>query len=123
MEPPSKSDDKAPGNGLSLSSQRLHGPFHRLRSTTQTDEVAAQQSESLEVWGRPRQYSNIPQVQAYMGPLPATAAGVEFYSLPPPDTGTAPGHVRWTGPRPGVVIQDEFAKIKVQITQQIQILG
>ena len=97
---------------------KAYGPFHRLRSTTQTDDVAQQQEASQELWGRPRQFSDIPQVQAYTGPL--SAEGVEFYTTTAADSGTAPGHARWTGPRPGVRIEDGYAKIKIQVTKNTQ---
>ena len=76
---------------------------------------------SREMWGRPRQYSDIPQVQAYTGTLPDTAVGLEFTTTVPPDAGTAPGHARWTGPRQGVMVQDGYAKIKVDITKNTQL--
>ena len=92
----------------------------KLAPATQTDAVAHQQEVSGEMWGRPRQYSDIPQVQAYTGPLPHGAAGVEFTTHVPPDGGTAPGHARWTGPRPGVQVHDGFAKIKVNVVKNTQ---
>ena len=103
-----------------MTNPTTYGPFHRLQSTTQTDEVAQQQEASQEMWGRPRQYSSIEQVQAYTGPLPAQSVGVEFTTQTKPDSGTAPGHARWTGPREGVRIEDGFAKIHVHIVKNTQ---
>lgn len=120
----------------------MYGPFHRLQSPTQSNAVARLQQDSQQVWGRPRRYSDIPQVQAYTGPLPDGAAGVEFYTAVPPDAGTAPGHARWTaaGRRRRkqqqqhppdenddeednvLVIQDEFAKIRVTISKNTQLV-
>ena len=106
-----------------------YGPFHRLRSPTQSDETAQRQVKSQEVWGRPRRGSDIPQVQAYVGPLPTTTTekkGIEFYTNVPPDPHQPPGQARWTGPRPGVIVQEEeengllFARIAVVITKNTQ---
>ena len=96
------------------------GPFHRLRSPTQSDEVAELQVKSQEMWGRPRQGSDIPQVQAYTGPLPPGEKGVEFITTVAPDRNLAPGHARWTGPRQGVTIKDCYCRIKVNITKNTQ---
>lgn len=106
---------------LKVTPTTTYGPFHRLQSPTQSDDVAALQVASREMWGRPRQYSDIPQVQAYTGTLPDKALGLEFTTTVPPDVGTAPGHARWTGPRQGVTVQDGFAKIKVDITKNTQL--
>ena len=95
-----------------------YGPFHRLRSPTQTDEDADLQAATSELWGRPRQFSDIPQVQAWVGPLPEGESGVEFTTAVPPDPFLPPGHARWTGPRDGVRVEGEFAKISVRLTRQ-----
>ena len=98
-----------------------YGPFHRLQSPTQTNDFAQKQEESGELWGRARRFSNIPQVQAYIGPLPENAIGIEFMTTVKPDEGTV--HARWTGPREGVrVNQNEgFAKIGCTITKNTQL--
>jgi len=87
------------------------GPFHRLESPTQTPEDAAQQVSSGEVWGRAPRGSDIPKVQAYEGPLPEGARGIEFTTDVTPDPYGIPGQPEWSGPRPGVRVEDEFAKI------------
>mmetsp|Transcript_8267 Transcript_8267/g.23778 ORF Transcript_8267/g.23778 Transcript_8267/m.23778 type:complete len:136 (+) Transcript_8267:62-469(+) len=97
-----------------------HGPFHRVKSPTQSDETAQLQAESGEMWGRPRQFSDIPQVQAYTGKLDPDTEGIEFLTSVAPDRGTAPGSARWTGPRLGVRIEDDFAKISVLVTKHRQ---
>ena len=97
-----------------------YGPFHRLRSPTQSDATAKLQVQSQEIWGRPRRGSDIPQVQSYVGPLPPGERGIEFYTHVPPDRDVAPGQARWTGPRPGVTILDDFARISVVITKNTQ---
>lgn len=98
-----------------------YGPFHRVRSPTQSDETAQLQVQSQEIWGRPRRGSDIPQVQSYAGPLPDCQRGIEFYTNVPPDRNLPPGQARWMGPRPGVTIKDDFARISVVITKSTQI--
>mmetsp|Transcript_9017 Transcript_9017/g.13175 ORF Transcript_9017/g.13175 Transcript_9017/m.13175 type:complete len:145 (-) Transcript_9017:18-452(-) len=95
----------------------LYGPFHRLKSPTQTMETAQQQLSSNEIWGKPRRSSDIPQVQCYQGELADDAEGIEFFTPTAPDAGVAPGQARWTGPREGVKVEDDFAKIHVRITK------
>jgi len=118
------------------------------KSPTQTSADAKQQQASGELWGRPQKYSDIPQVQAYDGPLPqwppdrwkqlpgkvgddvsvdddriAAAeweAGVKLITTTPPNGDAAPGHVRWMGPREGVMVEDGYAKIHVTITKNTQ---
>lgn len=108
------SADSSVPTTLTIDSQEMiiYGPFHRIQTPTQTKEDAARQVESKQVWGRPRQHSEIPQVQAYEGPLPSKCDGIQFTTLVSPDRGTPPGQERWTGPRPGVVVADGFAKIQ-----------
>ena len=65
--------------------KKKYGPFHRILSPTQSNEVAKLQVESQEIWGRPRQGSDIPQVQAYSGPLPAGEKGIEFEAYIAPE--------------------------------------
>lgn len=97
------------------------GPFHRVRSPTQSDDTAQLQVASQELWGRPRRGSDIPQVQSYVGPLPPSPErGIEFYASVAPDRNVAPGQARWTGPREGVAILDAFARISVVITKNTQ---
>jgi hypothetical protein len=94
------------------------GPYYRLESESQTKEVAAQQSTSGEVWGRTPRGSAWPQVQAYVGHLPADRNGIEFYTDIEPNPGGKPTEVRWSGggPRAGVRTDGEFAKISCVIT-------
>ena len=99
-----------------------YGPFHRVRSPTQSDETAQLQVQSQEIWGRPRLGSDIPQVQSYAGPLPDGQRGIEFYTNVSPDQSLPPGQARWTGPRPGVTVKDDFARISVVITKNTQII-
>ena len=98
----------------------MHGPFHRLQSPTQSNEVADLQSQSQEIWGRPRRGSDIPQVQAYTGPLKKGEKGIEFLTETAPDKDCPPGQARWTGPRDGVVIKDGFCRISARIIKNTQ---
>jgi hypothetical protein len=64
--------------------------------------------------------SRFPSVDAYAGPLPSGARGIEFVTDVPPDRRTPPWLARWTGPRDGVIIDGDFAKIRVTVTQNTQ---
>ena len=116
MDAEAAAEQAAPAGGAIM-----FGPYHRLKSPTQTNDVAEMQQLVQEVWGRPRRDSDIPQVQAYEGELPNDAEGIEFVTATEPDSNTPPGHVRWTGPRGGVRVEDGFAKVPVQITFNTQI--
>ena len=101
-----------------------YGPFHRIESPTQSSETAKLQQESQQIWGRARRHSDIPQVQAYLGPLPQISSttqyerGIEFWTHAAPDKGTV--HARWTGPRDGVVVEGGFAKVDCVMTRNTQ---
>ena len=94
--------------------------FHRVESPTQTAEDAAMQETSGEIWGRPRRGSFNPRVQAYTGPLPEGARGIEFKTDVLPDAHSSPGNASWTGPRSGVRVEGDFAKICAVITHNTQ---
>lgn len=93
--------------------------YHRY----QTDpELAAKQQASGQVWGRAARNvfaSDIPKVKAYVGPLPDGVSGIEFTTDVPPDPGCPPGKAVWSGPRSGVVVEDDFAKIAVKIVKSV----
>ena len=74
------------------------------------------QKASKEVWGRANRGSFHPSVDAYRGNLPVNRIGIEFYTDVEPSPGSPPGKARWLGPRPGVRIEGEWAKIAVNIT-------
>jgi len=109
-------------------SVELFGPFHRKESTTQTAATAQLQEQNHELWGRARRGGMIPQVQAYDGPLPSGARGVEFFTVERPASGTAPGYASWFGiggkrtapTSAGVVTEGDWAKIKVAVTKNTQ---
>ena len=95
--------------------------YHRLESPTQTPADAARQQASGEIWGRSALGSFIPKVKAYRGPLPGDARGIEFVSAVQPDAGSARLRVDWSGPRPGVRIEGDVAKIEVVVTKNTQV--
>ncbi len=95
-----------------------YGPYHRVNSTSQTDEDAAKIEASGELWGRPPRGSGIPQPQAYDGPLPPGRIGIEFRTDVAPHGGSPPGQVRWVPGDPGVVsVDDDYAKIAIVVTK------
>ena len=94
--------------------------YHRLASSTQTADHAALQEHGGELWRLTNRGGYGPSVDAYMGPLPPGARGVEFTTETPPDSGTPPGYARWTGPRPGVIVEAEYAKIRIDVTRNAQ---
>lgn len=87
--------------------------YHRRESSTQTPADAALQEATGELWGRAPRASYIPAVKAYLGPLPPGVRGIEFTADIEPDRGTGPYAARWTGPRAGVIVDEEFARIEV----------
>jgi hypothetical protein len=93
--------------------------YHRLASSTQTEGDTEQQLTSGEIWGRPSVWSNFPKVKAYSGPLPQGRAGIEFRTSVPPDPGGAPGRPEWSGPRPGVTVEEGVAKLVCVITKVV----
>lgn len=99
------------------------GPFHRLESPTQTAEVAVLQESTGEIWGRSPKASEWPQVQAYRGPLPGQARGVEFFARVAPDRNDHPREARWSGggKRSDVRTDGEFAKIDCVVTKNTQV--
>jgi hypothetical protein len=99
--------------------------YHRKQSRTQTPDVARMQEASGEIWGTFNRdlaggRSIFPSVDAFLGPLAENEAGIEFVTDVPPDPNTRPKYARWTGPRPGVTIEGDFAKIKVVVTRNTQ---
>lgn len=94
--------------------------YNRLESTTQSPEVARLQEERGELWGGVPRWGVHPAVQAYDGPLPAGRRGIEFTTDVEPDVGHAPGLPTWRGPRPGVTLDGDVAKIKITVTKNTQ---
>jgi hypothetical protein len=93
-----------------------YGPFYRTGSA-QDDDTTRRQQESGELWGKPDRGSDFPSVDAWTGPLPDGEPGVEFWTDVKPDDGQPPGRAKWRGPRLGVRIDGEWAKIRGTITK------
>ncbi len=92
--------------------------YHRKgNDTTQTDEDARRILASGELWGTRGRYSATPAVRAYRGPLLQASWGIEFTTEVSPDRHGIPNQPTWSGPRPGVVVQGETARIKVTVTR------
>lgn len=97
--------------------------YHRLAGPTQDARVAALQLASSEIWGRRNgntYQAARPSVDAFAGPLADGARGIEFETDVPPDRGLPPYRARWTGPRPGVVIDGEWARMRVKIIRSTE---
>lgn len=78
-------------------------------------------SASGQLWGRPRRNffaGLIPAMNAWDGPLPADAVGVEFYTDVEPDPWSVPGWPEWSEGRPGVTVIEaiELVAIPVVVT-------
>lgn len=108
------------GTGGSPGGQNRYGPFHRLRSPTQTDETAKLQLANGQVWGQQARWSSLLSVKAFRGPLPATEAGIEFVTDTAPSPGSHPNLVFWYESAPGVTVApingQNFAIISVRVT-------
>ncbi|MFF0310148.1 RHS repeat-associated core domain-containing protein [Streptosporangium sp. NPDC004379] len=112
----------------------LYGPFHRIMTPNQEPDFLQRVLDSGELWGRSPRYSSFPQVQAYAGPLPASErhkrGSFTFYTEVRPDRGSRLDRPTWggeghdaargtTGNRPGVYVDDEWAKIKIHVTDYV----
>ncbi len=93
--------------------------YHRLASPTQTDRDAELQMASGEIWGKASFWSHRPTVKAYDGPLPKGSAGIEFRTVVSPDPGGPPGRPEWSGPRSGVDVTEEFARLTCVVTRVV----
>jgi hypothetical protein len=90
--------------------------YHRLKSPTQTKEDAIKQQLSMEIEGLPERnisQSHIPKAKAYEGSLPIGAEGIEFNTEIEPDRGGRPGKPCWSGPRLGVTVDEDRARLKI----------
>lgn len=111
-----------PGPAVTTAAQT----FHRLENaSTQTPATAAAQQASGEIWGRTPRGGMEPTVQAYAGPLPQGARGVEFTTdVPPSAVNTMNGEARWYQSAPGVESRtangNDYAAIKCTVTANTQ---
>ena len=95
--------------------------YHRLESPTQAPDHARRQMSSGEVWGRGVDIrGQPPRVKADAPELPDGAVGIEFTTGVLPDRGAPPRCPTWSPGRPGVRLEDGFAKIRVTITRCTQ---
>ncbi len=90
---------------------QVYGPFHRLESTTQRPSDAARSAEDSFLWGNTPRSGFEPTVQAYEGPLPHGARGIEFYTTTPPHPDGLPHQPHWYLSDPGVVNDEGAARI------------
>jgi hypothetical protein len=116
MPPPPDEPSRIPGAAA---------VYHRVASPSQPVDIAAQQETTGEIWGRCNRdmmggRAPFPSVDAYVGPLPPRVLGIEFVTDVPPDPHTPPWLARWTGPRNGVIIEGDYAKIRVRVTKNTQ---
>jgi hypothetical protein len=91
--------------------------YYRLKSSTQTKEDAIKQESSMRIEGLPERnisQSDIPKAKAYEGSLPEGEEGIEFTTDINPDNGGRPGHPRWSGPRPGVAVENDRASLEIR---------
>jgi hypothetical protein len=122
---PPSGDQPEPRESLAVAVARelgyRYGPFHRLESPTQTADDASKQEASGEIWGRTPFGSSWPQVQAYAGPLPDGASGVEFMTDVRPDQ--VGESLRWSGDGRRAEVQTEgaYAKIRCIVTLNTQV--
>ena len=105
--------------------QTTYGPFHRLRSPTQTRQTADLQEKTGIIVGRRPRWSQFPSVQAYIGPLPSDAEGIEFFTTVKPTSSDHPYLVRWTTVDDKIAAsisgKDNFASIPIVLTKKIYI--
>jgi RHS repeat-associated protein len=95
--------------------------FHRLESPTQTVADAMAQQASRELWGKGYRDSGVPYVQAYTGPLPPGARGIEFVTSAQGFKYSKPGAVMFVPGQPGVRLEDGVAKIDIIVTKNTQV--
>lgn len=95
--------------------------FHRIFRPNEDPGATVRRIEgSGQLWGQSARNiyaSDIPKVKAYAGPLPEGRFGYEFETDAEPDPYGVPMQPTWTGPREGVVVEDDWAKIKVTLTK------
>ncbi len=103
-----------------------YGPFHRLESPTQSPAVASLIEQSGELMGTGMRQvgggrSPNPVAQAYVGPLPEGARGVEFFTPVAPTSGSRPGAADWYRGTDGVRdVDSDWVSIPVEVTKNTQ---
>jgi hypothetical protein len=95
-----------------------YGPYHRLRSATQTEDDDWQQMLSGELWGRASSYTGGPRrAKAWRGTLGPNDHGIEFFARVAPDLGRSGVLIWWSEGRDGVRVAGEFAIIEIRVTK------
>ncbi len=91
----------------------MYGPFHHfLQNPNDLPKIIA----TNELWGRPPNGSDIPQVQAYRGEAPPGRKNViTFETAAAVKPGTAYFDVRWHPDYPDVRLENGYAKISIRI--------
>jgi hypothetical protein len=100
----------------------MHGPFHRLESTTQTIQIAMVQVTVGEVWGTVARLGGLyPCVKAYPHALPAMRRGIDFTTQIAPDLRhSSPIEIRWYHPHTlGVTLKVEAGRDYACITAKV----
>jgi hypothetical protein len=101
------------------------GPYHRLRSPTQDEEVAKRQVSEGRLLGRAAVWSNLLSVKAYHGRLPRDEEGIEFTTFVVPSRANHPSMVFWDAGSDGVPVITEngvdFAMIRVRVTRFVYV--
>jgi hypothetical protein len=101
-----------------------YGPFHRLQSAVDNERMAR---TGIVGGKRARNIyaGSQPKVKAFVGPLPLGKAGIEFYTMAPPDQQTPPHRSEWSKGAPGVMDLgadpkdgEEIVGIRVKITRR-----
>jgi hypothetical protein len=92
----------------------IYGPFYRIEAN---EEVTRQQIQSREIWGKASKniyQSPYPKVKAFTNWNGGEQGkGIIFWTDVAPDVSAPPGWALWSGEREGVIIDGEYAKIKV----------
>ena len=96
-----------------------NGPYHRVSSTSQSDDDVAKIVASGELWGTVARGGYGPSVKAYIGPL-GNQLGIEFLTQVPHRKSGHPHIADWREGMMGVTIDGDYAKIKVQVTRNTQ---
>lgn len=90
--------------------------YHRKESPSQTKDDAFKERDTGELWGRTSRYGGLEaRVEAYDGPLPQGAFGVEFTTEAMPDKGAVPGCPVWSKPPAVDVIGELTPTVKIPI--------
>jgi hypothetical protein len=92
----------------------IYRPFYRIETDA---EVVESQVKNKEIWGKVSRnfyQSPYPKVKAYTKWIGGESAkGIIFTTDVAPDNNAPPGWALWSGEREGIIIDGDYAKIKV----------